>query len=174
MKRNQAWGAVITVSVLMSLTGCATAPTEAPTAEAAPVFKPVISVNEAMVDVVDHNSHILWNAAIDTKAPKTDADWHALEHAAITLAAAGSFIAVGGSGPDDAKWAKEPQWVRLNQDMTNAALKVKLAVSSKNLPGVIAAGDELVATCESCHTQYKLTIPAHVATKDQQPEHFGH
>jgi len=174
MRSYNLWGAAIAVPVLMTLSGCATAPPAAPVAEAGPVFKPVISVNEAMVSIVDHNSHTLWNVADEKKAPKNDADWHNLEHAATTLAAAGSIMAIGGSAPGDEKWAKEKDWAALNQKMTDAALKIKLAVDSKNLAGVLAGGDDLVMTCESCHAQYKLTIPAHVATKDQQPEHFGH
>jgi cytochrome c556 len=163
--------AALAAPLCLVLSGCAQTSRQA---EAAPAFKPVVSINEAMVDIIDHNSHILWNAADEAKAPKTDADWHMLEHAATTLAAAGSIMAVGGSGPQDAKWAKETEWAKLNQDMTNAALKMRLAVQSRNLPGVLAAGDELVASCEACHAQYKLTIPAHVATPAQQPEHFGH
>jgi len=174
MRSYNVWGAAVAVPVLMTLSGCATAPPAAPVAEAGPVFKPVISVNEAMVSIVDHNSHTLWNVADEKKAPKNDADWHNLEHAATTLAAAGSIMAIGGSAPGDEKWAKEKDWAALNQKMTDAALKIKLAVDSKNLAGVLAGGDDLVMTCESCHAQYKLTIPAHVATKDQQPEHFGH
>lgn len=174
MRSDNLWGAALAVPVLMTLSGCATAPPETPAASTAPVFKPVVSVNEAMVSIVDHNSHILWNVADPKQAPKSEADWHNLEHAATTLAAAGSILAVGGSGPTDGKWAKEARWTELNQNMTNAALKIKLAVDSKNLAGVLAGGDDLVMTCESCHAEYKLTIPAHVATKDQQPEHFGH
>jgi cytochrome c556 len=166
---------ILAAPALMLLSSCATTPpTAAPVAEVGPTFKPVISINEAMVDVVDHNSHILWNIGDPKKAPKSEADWMDLEHASVMLAASGSFIAMGGSAPDDAKWAKEPQWAKLTQDMTNAALKIKLAVDSKNVPGVLAGGDDLVATCEACHSQYKLTIPAHVATKEHQPEHYGH
>lgn len=171
MRSTYLWGAALAAPVFLMMSGCAQ---PQPAAEAGPVFKPVVTINEAMVDIIDHNSHILWNVGDETKAPKTDADWHVLEHAATTIAAAGSIMAVGGSGPDDAKWAMEADWARLNQDMTNAALKMRLAVNSKNLAGVLAAGDDLVQSCEACHSQYKLTIPAHVATPEQQPEHFGH
>ena len=125
-----------------------------------------------MVEVVDHNSHLLWNVA--EKAPKTDADWHALEHASVGLAAAGNIIAMGGSGPDDAKWAADPEWTKLTQDMTNAALKAKLAVDGKNVAALLAAGDDLVVTCEGCHAKFKPALPAHVDGPKEQPEHYGH
>ncbi len=163
------------VPLLMTLTACSSAPpAEAPKAEAPPAFRPAVNINDVMVGVVDHNSHILWDIALPKKAPKNDADWHTLEHASVTLAAAGSMIVMGGSGPDDAKWAADPEWRKMAQNMTDAALKAKLAVDSKNPAGVLAAGDDLVMTCESCHAKFKPSIPAHVATKDQQPEHFGH
>lgn len=174
MRSSCYWGAALAVPVWMSLSGCGTAPPAVPVAEAIPAFKPVVNINDVMVSVVDHNSHTLWNIVEPKKAPKNDADWHVLEHASVTLAAAGSMISVGGSGPDDARWAADPEWRKLAQDMTDAALNAKLAVDSKNQPGVLAAGDALVATCEACHAKFKPTIPAHVATKDQQPEHFGH
>jgi cytochrome c556 len=173
MRSKHLWGAALSVPVLLTLSACAPAP-ETTGSASGPTFKPVISINEAMVDVVDHNSHILWNVGDPAKAPKTEADWHNLEHASATLAAAGSIMAVGGSAPGDEKWAREPKWAELNQKMTDAALKIKLAVDSKNLSGVLAGGDDLVMSCEGCHAEYKLKIPAHVATKDQQPEHFGH
>ncbi|MFM2124180.1 MAG: hypothetical protein RL328_631 [Acidobacteriota bacterium] len=174
MRSTHLWGAAVAVPVLLSLVGCAAPPPPAAEAPKGPTFHPVVSVNDVMVGVVDHNSHVLWNVGEAKKAPKNDADWHNLEHAAVTLAAAGSIIELGGSGPDDAKWAADPEWTKLNQAMTNAALKVKLAVDSKNVAGVLAGGDDLVMSCEGCHAKFKPAIPAHVATKDQQPEHFGH
>ena len=176
MRSNNLWGAALAVPLLLTLSGCASAPppAAAPKAEAAPAFRPAVNINDVMVSVVDHNSHMLWNIALPKREPKNDADWHALEHASVTLAAAGSMISIGGSGPDDAKWAADPEWRRLAQNMTDAALKAKLAVDSKNVPGVLAAGDDLVVTCEACHQKFKPAIPAHVAGKDQQPEHFGH
>lgn len=127
-----------------------------------------------MVDVGDHNSHILWNVADEKLAPKNDSDWHVLEHAATTLAAAGSIMAVCGSAPGDEKWAKETKWASLNQDMTNAALEIKLAVDSMNLAGVLAGGDDLVATCDACHAEYKLKIPAHLLSLDAAAKNDKH
>jgi cytochrome c556 len=159
--------------VVLLLSGCA-ATTPAPEPKPEVKFKPVISTNDVMVEVVDHNSHMLWNVADKDKAPKTAADWHALEHASVGLAAAGSEIAVGGSGPDDQKWAANPEWTKLTQDMTNAALKAKLAVDGKNVAALLAAGDDLVVTCEACHAKFKPALPAHVAGPAEQPEHYGH
>jgi hypothetical protein len=165
--------AIVTLLMFM-LTGCAAS--RPPQAEIAPdllpKFRPVINVNDVMVEVVDHNSHILWNVA--EKTPKTDADWHVLQHAAVALASAGSVIAIGGSGPEDEKWAAEPDWVKYTQNMTDAALKAKLAVDGRNVAALVAAGDDLVKACEACHAKFKPALPAHVAGPAEQPEHYGH
>ncbi|MEI9814020.1 MAG: hypothetical protein WDO18_15850 [Acidobacteriota bacterium] len=97
------------VAVLLTLSGCAAAP-EKPAAEARPQFKGVIPINDIMVDVIDHNSHTVWNAEDPKMAPKTENDWHVLEHAANTLAASGNMILIPGPPEDDKKWVADPQW----------------------------------------------------------------
>ena len=133
---------------------------------------PVVSLNQVMVSVVDHNSHMLWNVALDEYAPATETDWHELEHAAVTLAVAGNTILAGGSGRDDAAWPKKPEWAALTQKQTDAALEALLAINRKDRDALLAAGDKLTEACDSCHYQYKDEIPSIVATPKQQPEHF--
>jgi hypothetical protein len=125
-----------------------------------------------MVSVVDHNAHILWNAAVDEWAPQTESDWHELEHAAVTLAAAGNVIRLGGSGPDDLAWAEKPDWAQLVQAQTDAALALVLAVDHRSREELSKGGDALVQTCENCHTVHKPDLPSITATPSEQPEHF--
>ena len=77
------------------LTGCAPA-AEKPVVQTQPEFKGVVPINDIMVDVVDHNAHIIWNAADPKRAPKTVWDWHNLEYAATTIAVAGNMIRFPG------------------------------------------------------------------------------
>lgn len=151
------------------LTGCAA---ETPVDEVRQTFRPVVSLNQVMVSVVDHNAHILWNVALPDYAPANDADWHELEHAAVTLAAAGNTILLGGSGPDDAKWVDETDWESLTQAETDAALDALLAIDNKDLNALLTAGDSLTDTCEACHMAHKPDLPSIVATPEEQPEHF--
>jgi len=165
------------IPALMILTGCATQPppTETqPAAPAQPAFRSVISINDVMVSVVDHNAHMLWNVGLPARAPKNDQDWHNLEHAADTLAAAGNMILIGGSGPNDAAWVTDADWWMFTQQMTDAALEASRAVDQKNVEALLTAGDGLVAACEGCHMKFKTEIPAHVAGPAEQPEHYGH
>jgi hypothetical protein len=165
------------MSGVILLTGCATQP---PTTEAPPpqptqtAFRPAISLNDVMVSVVDHNAHMLWNVGLPGRAPKNDEDWHQLEHAADTLAAAGGIISSGGSGPNDTTWVRDPEWQTLTQQMTDAALEITRAVEEKNVEAVLTAGNLLVPACEGCHMKFKTEVPAHIAGPSEQPEHYGH
>jgi len=155
-------GMLVVAPAWMLLSGCAAAPT----------YKPVVSLSQVMVGVVDHNSHMLWNVALDEYAPANDADWHELEHAAVALAAVGNTMLAGGSSPADAAWPQKPDWTALTQTQTDAALAALLAIDHKDRDALIAAGDKLTAACEACHSKYKDNIPALVATPKEQPEHF--
>ncbi|MEP7352649.1 MAG: hypothetical protein ABI824_05410 [Acidobacteriota bacterium] len=161
-------GQALCLAAAMLLTGCAQS-----TSDVRPVFKGVVPINDIMVDVIDHNSHMIWNAAAPEKAPKTDQDWHALEHAAVTLAASGNMILIPGPPKDDQVWVADPQWQKFAQDLTNAGEKAVLAVSHRDMAAISMAGDDLVATCEACHQKFKPALPAHVAKPEEQPEHFG-
>ena len=159
--------------IILALTGCTTAPEQkaAPPSPQQSPFKPVVSVNQVMVSVIDHNSHIIWDVGPKSHAPKTDADWHALEHAAVTVAAAGSILMMGGTGEKDMAWAKDDAWKEHTQQMTDAGLQAVDAVQKKDLSALLTAGDNIVVACEACHNQFKLAIPKIRATPSEQPGH---
>jgi hypothetical protein len=144
--------------------GCSTQPAPQPASEPAavpvaqqPSYAPVLSLNQMMVTVVDSHSHEIWDAA--EKPPTTDEAWAALEHAAGTLAAAGSLTRMSGSGPDDQRWLKEPDWNRHSQTLSDAGLSVFRAVNAKDAVALSKAGNELVLSCIACHKEYRLNVP---------------
>jgi hypothetical protein len=172
MKRIRENGiAVVLGALAVFLAGCAPAP-EKPVTQAQPAFEGVVSINDIMVDVVDHNAHIIWNAADPKRAPKTDQDWHNLEYAATTIAVAGNMILIPGPPKDDKVWTSDPAWRQFAQDETRAALKAITAVDHHDLKALGAAGDDIVVTCEACHKKFKPALPAHVAKPSEQPEHY--
>ncbi|MGE0445212.1 MAG: hypothetical protein AB7P99_08280 [Vicinamibacterales bacterium] len=138
-------------------------PAPAPDAASAPTrpaaaYDPVITLNEIMVSVVDANSHKLWDA--EQEPPKSDADWAELEHAAVTLAAAGNLTAVSGNGPEDKKWLAQADWQKHSESVSTAGLAAMKAVRAKDVAALRASGDQLVLTCINCHREYKLNEPA--------------
>lgn len=133
----------------------------APAPEAAPAagaYKPVITLNEMMVHVIDSNSHKLWDAEART-APPSDAEWMELQHSAVVLAAAGSMTAVSGNGPNDQRWLSQGDWQKWSEAVSVAGRAAVTAVEAKDVAALRKAGDELVLTCINCHREYKLEVP---------------
>lgn len=141
------------------LTGCSspTAPPQAATAPTVPPIKPVISYNVLMVKFVDQAADAIWTAAV--KPPKSDADWEQVEYRATQLATTGIILRVGGLGPMDMQWRSSPNWAPFADKMTEYALVAAQAARNKDLPGIKAAGDNLILNCEACHRAFKPELP---------------
>ena len=165
MNRARGFSYLIGLTVLILL-GCSTpaeqppaAEVSAPPAPPAPAVPPQVSVNAEMVALVDHASHELWNVEKQGGAPKNDAAWKEIEHHSIQIAAAGSLIALGGTGQADPGWAQSPDWQMHAQKLTDAGLAAIDAARSKNFEALVAANGMLVESCESCHKQFKPDLP---------------
>ena len=118
-----------------------------------------VSVNELMVAWIDHSGHELWDVEQEGRAPKSDADWREVERHATQLAAAGTLIALGGTGEADPGWAQLPDWKKYSREMTNAGIAARDAARAKNIDGVIKANGQLVEVCEGCHKEFKPESP---------------
>ena len=150
---------------VLLLAGCTT-PAAPPPSNASstpePALAPVtpqVSINAVMVALVDHAAHNLWTVEGEGKAPKNDADWANVVEHAVQIAAAGPAISAGGTGPSDGVWAKAPTWRTYAQQMSDAGVAAEKAANSKNLQALIQANTQLVQTCESCHKEFKPSLP---------------
>lgn len=139
----------------------------APTVVAAVV--PPLSINEMMVMIVDRPGELLWDVEKAGQGPKTAEDWYLLESHAVDLAGAATLIRIGGTGPKDAAWVKEPGWQAAAQQLSDAAVKARRAADGKDMDALIAANGEIVAACESCHKQFKPDIPTGGLFMHQRP-----
>lgn len=133
------------------------ATTPAPAPASAPTYRPVVTLNQMMVSIVDMNSHQIWDA--EQAPPKSDADWGNLEHAAVSLAAAGHLTMVSGNGPKDQQWTTQADWAKYSEAVSQAGVMALGAVNAKNVDGLRAAGDALVMSCINCHREFKLDVP---------------
>ena len=124
-----------------------------------PSATPAVSVNELMVAWVDHSGHELWDREREGQAPKSDADWREVERHATQLAAAGSLIALGGTGQADPGWARLPDWKRYSQELTNAGMAARDAAHRRDFEALVKANGQLVEVCESCHKEFKPELP---------------
>jgi hypothetical protein len=124
-----------------------------------PSVPPAVSVNELMVAWIDHSGHELWDVEQEGRAPKTDASWREVERHATQLAAAGTLIALGGTGQADPGWAQLPDWKKYSRELTNAGITAREAARSKNFEALVKANSQLVEVCESCHKEFKPELP---------------
>lgn len=124
-----------------------------------PAVAPSTSINAVMVGLVDHAAHHLWDLSGDGMAPQSDEDWEEVTHHAIQLIAGGSYITFGGTGQLDANWVEQAGWQAWSRDVSDAGLLAYEAALSRDLDGVLAAGDSLILTCEGCHADYKPALP---------------
>lgn len=154
------------VGSLTLLWGCGSAappasqsPPPAAAAPAASAIAPVTSINELMVTMIDNASHVLWDVEVEGQAPKDEADWLEVEDHALQIAAAGTLIQLGGTGPSDAAWVKETEWSTSAGQMSQAALAARQAAKDRNLEALVTANGQLVASCEACHDKFKPNAP---------------
>ncbi|MGB7216738.1 MAG: hypothetical protein WBE98_17095 [Gammaproteobacteria bacterium] len=113
--------------------------------------RPLVSVRELMEKTITPVTNTLWNAF---EPPQSEDEWLRLEEAGVTLLVAAQALALGGTGPMDAEWAKNPAWRAYNQAMTTAAFDALRAVRGRDHDALLAAGDALLAPCEGCHQQF--------------------
>lgn len=157
MTRSAAAVLIVGVSFAACATPPATPTDTQPAPATAPVYRPVITLNQIMVSVVDSNSHEIWD--VEENAKPTDAQWAELEHSAVTLAAAGNLTTMSGNGPKDQQWTQQPDWAKHSTAVSDAGLAAMQAVRERNVAGVRKAGDALVLACINCHKEYRLEIP---------------
>lgn len=160
--RRVAWLPVVAVLAFGCSSGqqapeAGTAPAAA--AADAPAVTPHLSINELMVTMVDNAGHVLWDAEKEEFKPRNDADWTEITDHATQLAAASTLLQVGGTGPSDMVWAKDPKWRADAQKMGEAAMAARAAAAEKNLPALVAANSTLVQSCEGCHKAFKPDLP---------------
>jgi Cytochrome C' len=125
----------------------------APTAAAHPAITLPVSINAVMVALVDHASEPLWVDAY--KKARTADGWRETEYDAYQMAVSGKLIQLAGTGPNDAAWVVEPEWKESADTMTSAGMDALKAAQAKDTKALAAAGDKLVAACETCHKKFK-------------------
>ncbi|MEQ1759821.1 MAG: cytochrome c [Vicinamibacterales bacterium] len=162
------------VLTALAVGACNSTPAEAPAPAPAPAVAPVVDYTpavplvEMMVYVVDTHANEIWDAAMTP--PKTDAQWKALNRAAVVLAASGSLTKLSGNGADDQKWTAQGDWIRHSQALSDAGATVVKAVQAKDPAALSTAGDALVVSCINCHREYKLEVPSLWTERQLPPE----
>ena len=92
----------------------------------------------------------MWNVP---ESP-TDEEWGALDEGAVTLLVATQVVGLGGTGPMDNDWVKQPAWRAFNRIMIDAGNASLAAIRARDVLALQKAGDVLYPPCEGCHAQF--------------------
>lgn len=116
-----------------------------------PGFTPLVSIRELMEKTITPATNTIWGAY----EPLTEEEqWVALEEAAVTLLAAANINALGGTGPMDNEWVRQPSWKAFNDVMVRAGQDALEAIRARDHDALLEAGDVLYPPCEGCHQQF--------------------
>ena len=118
-------------------------------------LQPAMSIKQLMETTITDASNAIWNAY---DPPSSEDQWKALEGAALKLVEAANVTALGGTGPMDNEWAKQPAWRPFNSAMLAASEAALVAIRAKDHPALLAASDALYPPCEGCHMQFNPAV----------------
>lgn len=172
------YGIGLTVLIGASFSSCSTN-TDAPKSEV--VYKPVATLQELMLSVIDPNVDPIWNAVstvstkdgVIEKTPKTDEEWTVLRNHALTLIEVANLLVIDGRPVALPSASTSIHTVELNpadiqklihekrgdfiknayalQDAANLALQ---AIDAKNSDELLRVGGLIERACEQCHSQF--------------------
>lgn len=112
---------------------------------------PVVTIKDLMEKTITTASNTIWAAY---EPPAADEDWLKLEDAAITMLVASQVLALGGTGPMDNEWARDPAFEAFNTALIAASASALAAAKARDHDALLAAGDALYPPCEECHLQF--------------------
>lgn len=164
------------LAVAVVLAGCQRAPH-------APHPSAKVSIQEIMQSQVDAPADVIWGATSTitdasgsiTHSPKTDEDWKALRHAAVTLLEAPNLLVMEGRPllkagakveAEDEGWVSNGAQIQaaLDKDrplfnerawrLQGAAQEVLAAVDKRDAEQMEIAGSKLIEACHACHSQF--------------------
>ena len=153
------------VGVLFYLVGIgfviagARAAREAPPREqpAAAAVTSVATVKQIMKGIVGPAANTVFNAVsttvtakgIEDKAPETAEEWEIVGNSAAALIESGNLLLHGIRVVD------KGDWVKMSQQMIEAARVALKAVEAKSADQVLASGDAINNSCDTCHRKYQ-------------------
>ena len=120
---------------------------QTPAAPERPPMRNVGSMSDLMVKIIYPASDALFY--IESRTPKTDAEWTTLEGQALMVAESANLLMLPGRARDQKQWMAD---AKLMLDAGAAAVK---AVKTKNVDGIVALSDQLMESCTSCHKNYR-------------------
>ena len=112
-----------------------------------PPTRNVGTMSELMVRIIYPASDALFY--IESRTPKTDAEWGALEGQALMLAESANLLMMPGRARD------QKEWMRLSRLMLDASADALAAAKKRDVDAIVLTGEPLLESCTSCHRAYR-------------------
>jgi cytochrome c556 len=112
-----------------------------------PPTRNVGSMSDLMVKIIYPTSDALFY--IESRTPKSDAEWTALEGQALMLAESANLLMMPGRARDQNQWMAD---AKLMLDAGAAAVK---AAKARDVAAIAALSDQLMESCTTCHKNYR-------------------
>ncbi len=149
--------------------------------KSASIIKPVATLQEIMLSVIDPNVDPIWNSVstvatkdgVVEKVPSTDAEWTVLNNHAIVLIEAANLLQihdrpvahVGSSTsthPVELQPKEIEKLIQANRkdfnnkaiNLQNAAKSALVAIKQRNPDALLQVGSQIEHACEQCHSAY--------------------
>jgi hypothetical protein len=122
-------------------------PAAAQPAAERPPTRNVGSMSDLMVKIIYPASDALFY--IESRTPKTDAEWTALEGQALMVAESANLLMLPGRARDQKQWMADAKLM-----LEAGAAAVKFA-KTRNVEAIAGLSDQLMESCTSCHKNYR-------------------
>jgi hypothetical protein len=117
----------------------------------APVYQPVGTVRQVMLDIVAPTSDVIFK--VPNQAPKDDKEWKTVQDSALMLAETGNLLLMPGRAKDSGDWTK------FAKELTDQGSKAFKAANARDAKSLEDIGNDIDSVCEDCHAKY-LQKPA--------------
>jgi hypothetical protein len=99
--------------------------------------------------VFDSVSTIVDAKGVQENQPKTDEEWARVGASAAVLIESANMLLIGTRPVD------QGDWVKMSKAMADAGQMALKAAEAKNPEGILAAGEVINMSCDSCHEKYQ-------------------
>lgn len=119
----------------------------AQTASTRPPTRNVGTMSDLMVKIIYPASDALFY--IESRTPKTDSEWTALEGQALIVAESANLLMMPGRARD------QKQWIADAKLMLDVGADAVAAAKKKDVEAIVALSDRLMESCTTCHKNYR-------------------
>jgi len=115
--------------------------------EPATPTRPVGTMSDLMVKMIYPTSDAIFY--IETRTPKTDAEWGELQAKTLTLAESANLLMMPGRARDQDRWMADAKL------MLDAGMAAFAAAKKKDVAALVELNDAVYQSCVVCHQHYR-------------------